>query len=169
MPHEGMVHALTEVRRVLVPGGRLIDLRPVVSHPPVDVLGRASEARAGRLDDSCDQADQAACDQAIEYALKQGWLRRLEGESFSYSMYWESPQEMLDYVSTRWEGVEVPEDVVVRTQQLADVAVPPVQVRVRLTMSIVSYVNLGPGQRALGLEAQGDFRDRRRRRRHAAG
>jgi hypothetical protein len=153
MPHEGMVHALTEVRRALVPGGRLIDLRPVVSHPPVDVLGRGSEVRAGRLDDTSDLADQAACDRALELALTQGWLRRLGDERFSYRMYWESPQEMLDYVTSHWEGVEIPEDVVVRAQQLADVAVPPIQVRIGLTMSITSYVNLAPGAGALELEA----------------
>ena len=134
-----MVHALRETCRVLRPGGLLIDLRPIVSHPAVDVLGDDQAAPAGRLDDSSDSADAAACEEALRLVVEQGWLRPHETDAFSYSMYWGTPQEMLEYITTHWDGIEVPEDVVLRAQQLADVAVRPVRVRVQLTMRIATY------------------------------
>jgi len=138
-----MVHALRETCRVLRPGGLLIDLRPIVSHPPVDVLGGDQAILAGRLDDSSDSADAIACDRTLRLAVEQRWLQRLAMEAFSYSMYWDTPEQMLEYVTAHWGEVQVPEDVVVRAQRLADVAVPPVRVRIRLTMSITSYVKIG--------------------------
>jgi len=138
-----MVHALREVCRVLRPGGLLIDLRPIVSHPPVEVLGGDRAAPAGRLDDSSDSADAAACERTLRTARAQGWLKPRESATFSYSMYWDTPEQMLEYLTANWGEVQVPEDVVLRAQQLADVAVRPVRVRVRLTMSIASYVRIG--------------------------
>jgi len=138
-----MVHALREACRVLRPGGLLIDLRPIVSHPPVDVLGGDQAAPAGRLDDSSDSADAAACEKALRQALEQGWLQPHETDDFTYSMYWDTPEQMLEYVTANWGEVQVPEDVVVRAQQLADVAVRPIRVRIQLTMSIASYVRIG--------------------------
>ena len=138
-----MVHALREACRVLRPGGLLIDLRPIVSQPPVEVLGGDQVAPAGRLDDSSDSADAAACEQALHLAVAQEWLQPHKTDAFSYSMYWDTPEQMLEYVTANWGDVQVPEDVVVRAQQLADVAVRPVRVRIRLTMSIASYVKIG--------------------------
>ena len=138
-----MVHALREACRVLRPGGLLIDLRPIVSHPPVDVLGGGQVAPAGRLDDSSDAADAAACERTLRLAVEQRWLQPHETDAFGYSMYWDTLEQMLEYVTANWGEVQVPEDVVVRAQQLADVAVRPVRVRVRLTMSIAGYVKIG--------------------------
>ena len=152
MQHEGMVHALSEVRRALRVGGHLIDLRPIVCHPTVDVLSGEGEAPAGRLDDSSNQPDQAACERALRYALAQGWFRRLAGEDFTYSIYWDTPAEMLEYLAANWEEIEVPEEVVLRAQRLADQGPAPVQVRVRLTMRIARYENLRPGSWVDSLE-----------------
>jgi len=138
-----MVHALRETCRVLRPGGLLIDLRPIVSHPPVDVLGGDQAASAGSLDDSSDSADAVACEGALRLAVAQGWLRPHETDAFSYSMYWDTTEQMLDYVTAHWGEVQVPEDVVVRAQRLADVAVRPVRIRIRLTLSIACYVKIG--------------------------
>jgi len=138
-----MVHALREAGRVLRPGGLLIDLRPIVSQPPVEVLGGDQAATVGRLDDSSDSADAAACEEAMRLAVAQEWLKPRQSDTFTYSMYWDTPEQMLEYVTAHWGEVQVPEDVVVRAQQLADVAVRPVQVRIRLTMSIASYVRIG--------------------------
>lgn len=139
MPHEGMVDALREVHRVLQPGGRLVDLRPTASWPPVDVLGGEGESRAGRLNDSADARDQQACDCALESALERGWFQPLTNDRFMFPIYWDTLQEMLEYITTNWDEVEIPEELVIEAQRLADVAVPPCEIRVQLKMVIATY------------------------------
>ena len=38
MPHQGMVHALEEIRRLLSPSGVLIDIHPVQEAPLIEVI-----------------------------------------------------------------------------------------------------------------------------------
>ena len=42
-----MVHALSEIRRVLVPDGILIDLRPIADEDPVNLSEGMNHARMG--------------------------------------------------------------------------------------------------------------------------
>jgi hypothetical protein len=46
-----MVHALEEIRRILVPAGILIDLRPMAGSWPVQVVSERAQREVGRLID----------------------------------------------------------------------------------------------------------------------
>ncbi|MDL1920556.1 class I SAM-dependent methyltransferase, partial [Chloroflexi bacterium CFX5] len=46
-----MVHALKEIRRILKPGGTLIDLRPVEENWSVETFAATGCQVAGRLED----------------------------------------------------------------------------------------------------------------------
>ena len=76
-----MVHALSEARRVLRPGGILIDLRPAAQHRRVGVLGDGRTTWLGRMREEFDE-DRAA-GRAVAEVLRRGELRRAARIVFS--------------------------------------------------------------------------------------
>ena len=67
-----MVHALTEVRRVLTSGGYLIDLRPFTARPPIEIISGDQVIPAGFVDDSHDVPDYLAANDAVAYMTANG-------------------------------------------------------------------------------------------------
>jgi hypothetical protein len=68
-----MVHALNEIWRVLVPGGLLIDLRPVLDRWPIEVSSSGGNHEAGQVTDLPEPlADDEAANQAMTEATKLG-------------------------------------------------------------------------------------------------
>lgn len=98
-----MVHALTEIQRVLMPNGILIDLRPVLDRWPVEVAS-AREARVtGRVTDfevGC--ADDEAANRAMAEAESTGRFIRERGEFFSFVYSWDTPTEMEEWLQEEW-------------------------------------------------------------------
>src|SRR5215207_1863231 len=79
-----MVDALAEIRRVLVPDGVLIDLRPILDRWPVEVISTREVRETGRMQDfPIGLADDAAANRAIAQASTSGWFTR-EREDFFY-------------------------------------------------------------------------------------
>lgn len=70
-----MVHALTEARRVLQPGGLLIDLRPAASNRPVELELPSARLYIGEIDASATFPDHHAADEALRKAIAAGhWM-----------------------------------------------------------------------------------------------
>lgn len=69
-----MVHALSEARRVLLPGGRLIDLRPTMLNRRVELALPAATLFIGEVDSSSTFPDHAAANKALDAALLAGQL-----------------------------------------------------------------------------------------------
>ncbi len=67
-----MVHALTEARRVLLPGGRLIDLRPTARNRRVELDLPGATLFMGEIDSSSTFPDHAAANAALEATLSAG-------------------------------------------------------------------------------------------------
>ncbi len=68
-----MVHALNEARRVLVPNGLLIDLRPAPVHRRVGISRGKGWNLVGVMRERF--ADDYAADRAVRQVLRQGWLK----------------------------------------------------------------------------------------------
>jgi hypothetical protein len=99
-----MVHALSEIRRVLVPNGILIDLRPVLSHWPIEVISARAARETGHIQDlPLGLADDKAANRAIAQAEQNGWFGREAEEFFSFQYVWDSPSEMEEWINDEWQ------------------------------------------------------------------
>lgn len=138
MTHEGMVHALDEIRRVLVRGGILIDLRPLLEHAPVDVVSASETRLAGTVDQIPeDRASDEAADRAIAQAEKLHWFIKEREEFFPFNYYWDSPKESQEYLEAEWSNsVTVDEDVWRNARSIWAVANADARVRIRWRMLI---------------------------------
>ena len=136
-----MVHALDEIRRVLVPDGVLIDLRPLEARWPVEIASGASSMEVGRLTDlPIAIADDEAASRAMQEAESRGWFVREREEFFSYVYSWDTPSEMKEFMEDEWEGFEKLEESVYQSAQSAwAVANADARVQVRVKMLITRW------------------------------
>jgi hypothetical protein len=99
-----MVDALREVRAVLSSDGVLIDLRPLVDEPVVEVVSAREARPAGHAKQTpTDLEHDEAANRAIEAAGARGWFRFERRDNFPFFYYWDSPSEMRDYLEQEWE------------------------------------------------------------------
>lgn len=99
-----MVHALRELHRVLAPDGILIDLRPLDDRWPVEVTSARAANRVGRLlDTELAIASDEAANRAVGQAALEGCFRREAGEFFAFNYYWDTPNEMQEFIAEEWE------------------------------------------------------------------
>jgi hypothetical protein len=98
-----MVHALDEIRRVLVPDGNLIDLRPLADRWPVEVISSNGFKETGRVDDLPEQVSgDVASDKAMQEVETRGWYAREDEEFFPFFYSWDTPSEMEEFVDDDW-------------------------------------------------------------------
>jgi SAM-dependent methyltransferase len=103
-----MVHALSEIRRVLVNGGILIDLRPLQDRWKVEVVSARQSFETGNLAGLQGPIeDDRAANRALEYATREGWFLREREESFLYEYSWDTPGEMEEWLEQEWEHLLV--------------------------------------------------------------
>lgn len=131
-----MVHALSEIRRVLKPGGSLLDLRPLEDSWSVEVVSGAGYQVSGRLSDMPrGVADDAAANQAMKEVEARRWFIQKTKEEFPYFYYWDTPSEMKDFMEREWENFEKLDEAVYRnTSSLWASANADARVRVRVKM-----------------------------------
>ncbi|MBE0672471.1 MAG: hypothetical protein IH588_17990 [Anaerolineales bacterium] len=136
-----MVHALSEIRRILKPNGILIDLRPVESNWSVEVVSSTGWQAAGRLSDlPAAVADDEAAFKAMREAESRGWYIKRAEEEFAFFYYWDTPSEMKEFMEDEWEGFEkLEEDVYKKTSSLWASANADARVRVRVRMLITIW------------------------------
>ena len=98
-----MVHALDEVRRVLVPAGILIDIRPLSGRWPIEVASTRGARETGRVDDFPEplNADRAS-NEAMNEAEARGWFNREQEQYFPFLYSWDTPSEMEEFVADDW-------------------------------------------------------------------
>src|SRR5215212_9528809 len=93
-----MVHALSEIRRVLVSDGILVDLRPMLSRWPIEVVSAREIRETGHIRDlPLGLEDDHAANQSISRAEQNGWFSRQVEEFFPFYYSWDSPSEMEEF------------------------------------------------------------------------
>ena len=98
-----MVHALEEARRVLMPGGTLIDIRPLNERWNIEVVSERGFKETGRMDDLPDplNADRASNEAMREVELR-GWFQREQEQFFPFFYSWDTPSEMEEFIAEDW-------------------------------------------------------------------
>src|SRR6185369_16809001 len=101
-----MVHALNEIRRVLMPSGILIDLRPQLDEWPVEVVSLREVRKTGHMADApSGLADDEAANQSIAQAEQNRWFKREAEEFFSFNYSWDTPSEMEESITEDWHDL----------------------------------------------------------------
>jgi hypothetical protein len=132
-----MVHALSEIRRVLVPGGVLVDLRPLLDHWQVEVSWTGNSEEAGRATDLEEPlSDDAAANAAMARSTASGDFQRELEETFPLFYYWDTPKEMQEYLVEEWSDVITVAEPVWKSLG-AMWASAPSSARVRLRMKML--------------------------------
>jgi SAM-dependent methyltransferase len=99
-----MVHALNEIRRVLVPDGLLLDLRPVLDHWHVEVASARETRETGRVQDfPMGLEDDEAANRAMAEAESNGWFKREREEFFPLYYSWDSASQIEEWIHDEWE------------------------------------------------------------------
>ena len=131
-----MVHALHEIWRVLATSGTLVDLRPLPSQCPIEIVTPGTIVQVGEVDASGTAADDDAADRAIGDVVGGGWFVPRRNTQFEFDFYWDSVEEMASFMDASK----------------------------RMKHVIPSYANLEKDRRKLSAREQGRVRFRCRRR-----
>jgi hypothetical protein len=136
-----MVHALDEIRRVLIPDGILIDLRPILDHWSIEVVSAREIRETGRmLDFPSGVADDEAANQSIARAAQNGWFTREQEEFFSFIYSWDTPKEMEEWIEEEWEGfIDIDEQAKRATRSAWALGEADSRVRVKVKMLITRW------------------------------
>ena len=136
-----MVHALSEIHRVLKPNGTLLDLRPVEDSWSVEIVSGSGWQATGRLSDMPQgMADDAAANQAMREVESRGWFIPKKMEEFPFFYYWDTPSEMKEFMEDEWEDFEkLEEEVYRKTASMWASSTADAHVRVRVKMMIAAW------------------------------
>ena len=136
-----MVHALSEIRRVLVPDGILIDMRPLLDRWRIDVSSAREVRETGRVQDfPLGLADDEAANKAIAQAAANGWFGGDGQDFFSYFYSWDTPGDMEEWIDTEWEDfIAMDEETKRATRSAWAVGDADTQVRLQVKMLIARW------------------------------
>jgi hypothetical protein len=136
-----MVHALSEIRRVLADDGVMIDLRPFQAGWPIEIASAQEVRETGRVRDFPGPlADDEAANRAMAQAAANGWFSRDREDSFSYYYAWDTPSEMEEWIDTEWEDfLTIDEETKRATRSAWALGDADTQVRLRVKMVIARW------------------------------
>jgi hypothetical protein len=136
-----MVHALSEIRRVLVTEGIMIDLRPLQDRWQIEVTSGREVLKTGSVQDVASLlADDNAANRAMARAEENGWFVREREEYFPYEYSWDTPREMEEWIETEWEDfVTLDEESKKATRSAWSLADADARVQVRAKMLITRW------------------------------
>ena len=136
-----MVHTLSEIRRVLVPNGILIDLRPILDCWRIEVASARETIETGRMQDfPLGLADDQAANNAVAEAEKNGWFSRESEEFFPLIYSWDSASEMEEWIEEEWEDfIGLDEETKRATRSAWALGDGDTRVRVKVKMLITRW------------------------------
>ena len=136
-----MVHALSEARRALKPGGRLIDLRPTTRNRSIELALSSATLCIGEIDSTSTFSDHVAADAALEAALAAGELRLEHRTTFHFLSDLDSLADLREFQRGLRRSV-MPESIFQRIQALTADEDASYLIRIRREMLIARYRKL---------------------------
>jgi SAM-dependent methyltransferase len=139
-----MVHALEEIRRVLVPGGILIDLRPITEQWHVEVCSARERRETGHVTGMpVGLEDDEAANRSMKEAEAEEWFGRESETFFPIHYVWDTASEMEAWIAEEWENVvKLEDDVRHATRSAWALSDADSQVRVKVKMLITRWKKL---------------------------
>lgn len=113
-----MVHALKETWRVT--RAHVLDIRPLVGAPKVFVSdarhgAKRSETLCGSLRPCSAEADMhAKADAAVDRVAAEGWFTTAAMQTFEWTDWFDSADELVEAVHEEWESWAVEEDTALK-------------------------------------------------------
>ena len=95
-----MVDALQEACRVVVPGGMVVDLRPMSARYRLEVVTASVAAAVAEIEAYEAQDDDNAADAAVEQVVSSGWLLPGGTVQFDFEFYWDTVADMKAFAET---------------------------------------------------------------------
>lgn len=142
-----MVHALSEIRRVLASDGVLIDLRPLADHWRVEVASLREVKRTGHVTDLPEQMDgDIASHEAMHEVERRGWFKHEQHELFPFIYSWDTPSDMEEFVNDDWQDfIALDEDTKRATRSAWAIADADSRVRIRMNVWIARWKKVENG------------------------
>ena len=139
------MHALEEVKRVLIPDGLLLDLRPLLEHWPVEIAWGNGYREVGTLTDLPEGlSDDEAANNAMEEAARRKWFALEQAERFSLFYSWDTANDMEQFLREEWDSfVQMDEEVSRAAKSAWAVADADARVRVRASMIVNRWRKVG--------------------------
>ena len=139
-----MVHALSEIRRVLVPDGVLIDLRPLGERWPIEVVSSSTIKETGRVMDLPEQLNSdVAANEAMQEVERRSWFSRDQEEYFPFFYSWDTPSELEEFIEEDWSDfIELDEEAKKSTRSAWALGDADSRVRVRMKVLMTRWNKL---------------------------
>jgi SAM-dependent methyltransferase len=118
MDHEGMVHALEALHRLLRHDGRLIDIHPVPDAPVIEVV-KAGKIVFAEPTPSHDDADYRQADAASAQVVQRGLFAVERKGEFDFLTYAASYGELRDYMEEANASEDRPVDKATAAKEAA--------------------------------------------------
>ena len=133
-----MVHALSEARRVLKAGGRMIDLRPTMANRRVELELPVATLFIGEIDSSGSLDDHVAANEALDAALAAGDFTLEHQTEFHYLSDLDTLADLRDFQAGLRRSV-MPEAIFARVESLLAEEGDGALIRIRREMRIARY------------------------------
>ncbi len=133
-----MVHALSEVRRALQPGGWLIDLRPTKRNRRIELELGERCLQVGEIDASATAPERDAADAVLQDAVAAGQWRAQHSALFEIVVDCDNAEDLHEYAKG-FRRSRMPDFVLPRIKELTANADDDLLIRIRREMTIALY------------------------------
>ena len=113
-----MVHALEQIRRLLKPSGRLVDIHPMDRPPPVAVRLGPHTHPLGYLRETDDSIEYRQADAAVAQVVREGLFAVEHMGEFPFRIYSDAVAELQTYLAEEWKDAVLDDAIAQRAAEL---------------------------------------------------